>query len=63
MQRWRMWAVVCLAMTASVALPAQPRGRPEADGFAHTDGRQILDAAGRPLQLRGTSIGNWLVTE
>ncbi len=32
-------------------------------GFAHIQGRQILDPAGKPLHMRGTSIGNWLVTE
>src|ERR1700676_5761120 len=31
--------------------------------FAHTDRKQIVDAAGRPLLLRATNLGNWLVPE
>jgi endoglucanase len=29
--------------------------------FAHTGHKQILDAAGKPLLLRATNLGNWLV--
>ena len=31
--------------------------------FAHTDRKQIVDAAGRPLLVRATNLGNWLVPE
>jgi endoglucanase len=31
--------------------------------FAHTDGKKIVDGAGKPLLLRGTNLGNWLVPE
>jgi endoglucanase len=31
--------------------------------FAHTDHKQIVDAAGRPLLIRATNLGNWLVPE
>jgi len=31
--------------------------------FAHTQGKQIVDGSGKPLLLRGTSFGNWLVPE
>ncbi|HEX9111574.1 MAG TPA: cellulase family glycosylhydrolase [Terriglobales bacterium] len=31
--------------------------------FAHTDHKQIVDAAGKPLQIRATNLGNWLVPE
>jgi len=31
--------------------------------FAHTDHKQIVDATGKPLLLRATSLGNWLVPE
>jgi endoglucanase len=31
--------------------------------FAHTDHQQIVDAAGKPLLLRATNLGNWLVPE
>src|SRR5258705_10787943 len=31
--------------------------------FAHTEHKQIVDATGRPLFLRATNLGNWLVPE
>src|SRR5207245_10655431 len=31
--------------------------------FAHTDHKQIVDAAGKPLLVRATNLGNWLVPE
>jgi hypothetical protein len=31
--------------------------------FAHTDGKQIVDAAGKPLLVRAINLGNWLVPE
>jgi aryl-phospho-beta-D-glucosidase BglC (GH1 family) len=31
--------------------------------FAHTQGKEIVDGAGKPLMLRGTNLGNWLVPE
>ena len=31
--------------------------------FAHTDHKQIVDAGGKPLLLRATNLGNWLVPE
>ena len=31
--------------------------------FAHTDHKQIVDAAGKPLFVRATNLGNWLVPE
>lgn len=31
--------------------------------FAHTDHKQIVDASGRPLLLRGTNLGNWFEPE
>lgn len=31
--------------------------------FAHTDRKQIVDANGKPLLLRATNLGNWLVPE
>jgi hypothetical protein len=31
--------------------------------FARTDHKQIVDAAGKPLLLRATNLGNWLVPE
>lgn len=31
--------------------------------FVHTQGKEIVDGTGRPLLLRGISLGNWLVPE
>src|SRR5437879_5848048 len=31
--------------------------------FAHTDHKQIVDTAGKPLFVRATNLGNWLVPE
>ncbi len=31
--------------------------------FAHTDHKQLVDAAGKPLFLRAANLGNWLVPE
>jgi len=31
--------------------------------FAHTQKTEIVDGSGKPLLLRGTSLGNWMVTE
>src|SRR5258708_30205174 len=31
--------------------------------FAHTDHKQIVDAGGKPLLVRATNLGNWMVPE
>src|SRR5260370_25124452 len=31
--------------------------------FAHTDHKQIVDAAGKPLLVRATNLGNWMVPD
>jgi endoglucanase len=31
--------------------------------FAHTDHKQIVDGAGKPLLVRATNLGNWMVPE
>ena len=36
---------------------------PSSAQFAHTDHRQIVDASGKPLLIRATNLGNWLVPE
>jgi len=41
-------------------LSATPLARSQ---FVHTQGTGIVDASGRPLQVRGISIGNWFVLE
>ena len=37
---------------------SQARGQ-----FAHTEQKQIVDAAGKPLLVRATNLGNWMVPE
>src|ERR1700687_36045 len=36
---------------------------PSSAQFAHTDHKQIVDGAGKPLLIRATNLGNWLVPE
>ena len=36
---------------------------PASAQFAHTDHKQIVDGAGKPLLVRATNLGNWLVPE
>lgn len=33
------------------------------EGFVHADGGRLVDGQGRPLQLRGVGLGNWLLPE
>ncbi|MDR3734377.1 MAG: glycoside hydrolase family 5 protein [Acidobacteriaceae bacterium] len=32
-------------------------------GFVHTKGKSLVDGSGKPLLLRGTNLGDWLVPE
>ena len=45
-----------LLLLAALASPASAQ-------FAHTDHKQIVDAAGKPLLIRATNLGNWMVPE
>jgi len=47
--------VVSLLFLASV-VPASAQ-------FAHTDRKQIVDGGGKPLLIRATNLGNWMVPE
>jgi hypothetical protein len=49
----QLLAIIALSL-ASLTATAQ---------FAHTQGKQIVDGSGKPLLLRGTSLGNWMVPE
>lgn len=31
--------------------------------FVHTEHKQIVDGAGKPLLVRATNLGNWMVSE
>ena len=31
--------------------------------FVHAQGKQLVDPEGKPLLLKGTNLGNWLVQE
>src|SRR5271166_1540470 len=48
--------LAALLLAASTLLPAQSR-------FVHADGKNLVAPDGRPLLLRGTSLGNWLEPE
>jgi aryl-phospho-beta-D-glucosidase BglC (GH1 family) len=48
-----VWLAVLLLMWAS-------RGSAQ---FAHVEHKQIVDAAGKPVLLRATNLGNWMVPE
>lgn len=45
---------------------SSPSGEPfpaNFDGYVHAAGTGLADGAGRPLQLRGVGLGNWLLPE
>ena len=48
--------LIALLLVLTVTCWAQPQ-------FAHTNHRQIVDATGKPLLVRATNLGNWLVPE
>jgi hypothetical protein len=33
------------------------------NGFIRADGKRLLDGRGRPFQIRGVNLGNWLVLD
>ncbi len=47
---------LCFFCAASVFTPANAQ-------YVHTQGTEIVDAAGKPLHLHGINLGNWMVTE
>lgn len=53
-------AAAAAALAWSVALVPGP-GR--AEGFLRAQGRQIVDAQGRPVILRGVGLGGWMLQE
>src|SRR5947208_8180625 len=50
--------IVCLALLSASLLPLNLFAQ-----FAHTRAQEIVDPAGKPLLLRATNLGNWLVPE
>ncbi len=52
----RRLIVATLLAVGVISLRAQAQ-------FAHTQGTEIVDGSGKPLLLRGTNLGNWLVPE
>jgi hypothetical protein len=48
--------VAAAATVAAVAVPPTPAGAATGDGYWHTSGAQILDAAGNPVRIAGI---NW----
>ncbi|MCW4460773.1 cellulase family glycosylhydrolase [Sphingomonas sp. BT-65] len=55
---WTRWMMAALA--ASMLGGAAPAA---AQGFVHREGKQIVDAEGRPLLLRGMGLGGWMLQE
>jgi hypothetical protein len=51
---------VTLLLLPLLLLVLTPAARAQ---FAHTDHKQIVDGAGKPLLTRATNLGNWLVPE
>jgi len=51
--------------SAPTAQPHPPTGREAATrlSFLRASGREIVDEAGRPVQLRGCNLGSWLLIE
>jgi endoglucanase len=56
MRRFAFLAVVLIACGFQVQMQAESR-------FIHQDGKFLVDASGHKVLLRGTNLGNWLVTE
>jgi endoglucanase len=55
----RLTLLLCLSLTWSVhSVKGQPRSP-----FVHAEGKQVVDGTGKPVLLRGTNLGNWLVPE
>jgi endoglucanase len=49
-----------LLVMALLLLAWTSRGRAQ---FAHTEHKQIVDAGGKPILVRATNLGNWMVPE
>ena len=49
-----------LLVLATLVLAWAAQGRAQ---FAHTEHKQIVDVAGKPLLVRATNLGNWMVPE
>src|ERR1700744_670266 len=47
-----------LGLLALLSIPAVGQTK-----FVHTSGKEIVDGSGKPLHLRGTNLGNWMVPE
>jgi hypothetical protein len=58
--RAKLLIVPALVLLVLVSLPLTANAQHH---FVHTDGTHLVDGAGRPLSLRGTNLGNWLVRE
>jgi hypothetical protein len=53
-----------LAGSALTAVAAdKPEGKPRHNPMLHQQGSRLVDEQGRPVQLRGVSVGGWLVWE
>src|SRR5665213_4601385 len=51
-------ASLALGLVTLLCVPALAQTK-----FLHASGKEIVDGAGKPLHLRGTNLGNWMVPE
>jgi endoglucanase len=49
---------IALGLATLLSVPATAQTK-----FVHTRGKEILDGSRKPLQLRGTNLGNWMIPE
>ncbi len=52
--------IVCVALGLITLLSVPTLAQTK---FVHTSGKEIVDGSGKPLLLRGTNLGNWMVPE
>jgi len=57
--QYMIFRTLFLALAILLGMPASAA----TDKFVHTKGIDLVDGTGRPLMLRGTNLGNWLVQE
>jgi len=56
-------ALLALSTTLAIGSAAVAAAATPTNQFVHASGKQLVDAAGNTLQLRGINLGNWMVPE
>lgn len=59
----RLWGSLLVAILLFVGVGATACQASPSPGFIHTQGNQLLDGAGNPIQLDGVGAGTWLLQE